>query len=132
MTKKALLSKLIILLLFVSFQATTHAYYSVDDLSLATQGESIQVWTSPSLYPMVSYWANEYNLDNNNTRIEVSSLTTDQVNEGILDNGSIGFLSAYQLSSFKRLLDIYSTTAKTIDALMKLELPSGVEVEIKV
>ena len=29
-------------------------------------------------------------------------------------------------------LDIYSSTPKTIDALMKLELPSGVEVEIKV
>jgi small subunit ribosomal protein S10 len=29
-------------------------------------------------------------------------------------------------------MDIYSTSAKTIDALMKLELPSGVEVEIKV
>lgn len=38
----------------------------------------------------------------------------------------------FQLASHKRLLDIYSTTAKTIDALMKLELPSGVEVEIKV
>lgn len=38
----------------------------------------------------------------------------------------------FQLSSFKRLIDIYSTTPKTIDALMKLELPSGVEVEIKV
>ena len=38
----------------------------------------------------------------------------------------------FQLCSYKRLLDIYSTTSKTIDALMKLELPSGVEVEIKV
>ena len=38
----------------------------------------------------------------------------------------------FQLSSFKRLIDIYSSTAKTVDALMKLELPSGVEVEIKV
>ena len=38
----------------------------------------------------------------------------------------------FELSSYKRLLDIYSTSAKTIDALMKLELPSGVEVEIKV
>jgi small subunit ribosomal protein S10 len=38
----------------------------------------------------------------------------------------------FQLSSYKRLLDIYSSTPKTIDALMKLELPSGVEVEIKV
>ena len=37
-----------------------------------------------------------------------------------------------ELSSFKRLIDIYSSTAKTVDALMKLELPSGVEVEIKV
>ena len=38
----------------------------------------------------------------------------------------------FQLCSYKRLLDIYSSTPKTIDALMKLELPSGVEVEIKV
>jgi len=38
----------------------------------------------------------------------------------------------FQHSTYKRLLDIYSTSAKTIDALMKLELPSGVEVEIKV
>ncbi len=38
----------------------------------------------------------------------------------------------FQLSSFKRLIDIYSSTPKTVDALMKLELPSGVEVEIKV
>ena len=38
----------------------------------------------------------------------------------------------FQLSSFKRLIDIYSSTPKTVDALMKLELPSGVDVEIKV
>ena len=38
----------------------------------------------------------------------------------------------FQLCSYRRLLDIYSTTSKTVDALMKLELPSGVEVEIKV
>ena len=38
----------------------------------------------------------------------------------------------FELSSFKRLLDIYSSSSKTIYALMKLELPSGVEVEIKV
>lgn len=37
----------------------------------------------------------------------------------------------FELSSYKRLLDIYSTTSKTIDALMRLELPSGVDVEIK-
>jgi len=38
----------------------------------------------------------------------------------------------FEHNTYKRLLDIYSTTSKTIDALMKLELPSGVEVEIKV
>ncbi len=38
----------------------------------------------------------------------------------------------FQLSSFQRLIDIYSSTAKTVDALMKLELPSGVDVSIKV
>lgn len=38
----------------------------------------------------------------------------------------------FELSSYKRLLDIYSSTSKTVDALMKLELPSGVDVEIKV
>ena len=38
----------------------------------------------------------------------------------------------FELSSYKRLLDIHSSSSKTIDALMKLELPSGVEVEIKV
>ena len=38
----------------------------------------------------------------------------------------------FQLNTYKRLIDIYSSTTKTIDALMKLELSSGVEVEIKV
>ncbi len=38
----------------------------------------------------------------------------------------------FELNTFKRLMDVYNSTSKTIDALMKLELPSGVEVEIKV
>lgn len=38
----------------------------------------------------------------------------------------------FQLCTYKRLVDIYSSSAKTVDALMKLELPSGVDVEIKV
>ena len=37
----------------------------------------------------------------------------------------------FQLCTHKRLMDIYSSTSKTVDALMKLDLPSGVEVEIK-
>ncbi len=31
----------------------------------------------------------------------------------------------------KRLIDIHNSTAKTIDALMKIELPAGVDIEIK-
>lgn len=38
----------------------------------------------------------------------------------------------FQLCTYKRLVDIYSNSPKTVDALMKLELPSGVDVEIKV
>ena len=38
----------------------------------------------------------------------------------------------FQLSTYKRLIDIWNATPKTVDSLMKLELPSGVEVEIKV
>lgn len=32
----------------------------------------------------------------------------------------------------KRIIDILSSTQKTIDALMRLELPAGVDVEVKV
>ena len=38
----------------------------------------------------------------------------------------------FELPTFKRLMDVYNSSSKTIDSLMKLELPSGVEVEIKV
>ena len=38
----------------------------------------------------------------------------------------------FELCANKRLLDIYSSSSKTVDALMRLELPSGVDVEIKV
>jgi small subunit ribosomal protein S10 len=38
----------------------------------------------------------------------------------------------FQLCTYKRLMDIYSSSSKTVDALMKLELPSGVDVEIKI
>ncbi|MBL0333677.1 MAG: 30S ribosomal protein S10 [Chlorobiota bacterium] len=38
----------------------------------------------------------------------------------------------FEQRSHKRLIDILNSTPKTIDSLMKLELPAGVEVEIKV
>ena len=37
----------------------------------------------------------------------------------------------FQLSTHKRLLDIYTSSSRTVDALSKLDLPSGVDVEIK-
>ncbi len=37
----------------------------------------------------------------------------------------------FYIKTHKRLLDILNPTAKTIDALRKLDLPAGVDVEIK-
>jgi len=37
----------------------------------------------------------------------------------------------FEIRTHKRLLDIENPTPQTIDALMKLDLPSGVDVEIK-
>lgn len=37
----------------------------------------------------------------------------------------------FEIRTHKRLIDIFEPTADTVDALMKLELASGVDVEIK-
>lgn len=37
----------------------------------------------------------------------------------------------FEMRTHKRLIDIMDHSAKTVDALMKLDLPSGVEIEIK-
>ena len=37
----------------------------------------------------------------------------------------------YEIRTHKRLMDIVDPTDKTVDALMKLELPAGVDVQIK-
>jgi len=38
----------------------------------------------------------------------------------------------FQTKVHKRLIDILNSTSKTVDALMKLDLPAGVDIEIKV
>ena len=38
----------------------------------------------------------------------------------------------FEIRTFKRLLDIVSPTPQTVEALMKLDLASGVDVEIKI
>lgn len=37
----------------------------------------------------------------------------------------------FALATHKRLIDIYEPTSKTVDSLRKLNLPAGVDVEIK-
>jgi len=37
----------------------------------------------------------------------------------------------YEMRTHKRLIDIIEPTAKTVDSLMNLNLPSGVDIEIK-
>ncbi len=37
----------------------------------------------------------------------------------------------FQLCTHKRLLEIYTPTQNTVDALAKLELPSGVDIQVK-
>ncbi len=37
----------------------------------------------------------------------------------------------FEMRTHKRLIDILSPTPKTVDSLMKLDLPAGVDIEIK-
>ena len=58
------------------------------------------------------------------TRIERHTvLTSPHVNKDARDQ--------YETRTHKRLMDIVDPTDKTVDALMKLELPAGVDVQIK-
>jgi len=58
------------------------------------------------------------------TRIErFTVLTSPHVNKDARDQ--------YEIRTHKRLLDIVEPTDKTVDALMRLDLATGVEVQIK-
>jgi len=37
----------------------------------------------------------------------------------------------FEIRTHKRLIDILNPTQKTVDALMKLDLPAGVDIEVK-
>ena len=37
----------------------------------------------------------------------------------------------FEMRTYKRLIDIYNPSAKTVDSLMKIELPAGVDIKIK-
>jgi small subunit ribosomal protein S10 len=58
------------------------------------------------------------------TRIEKFSV----IRSSFIDKDS---QEQFEIRTHKRLIDIIETTSKTIDSLTKLNLPSGVEVDIK-
>ena len=37
----------------------------------------------------------------------------------------------FEIRTHKRLIDIYNPSSKTVDSLMKIDLPSGVDIKIK-
>lgn len=38
----------------------------------------------------------------------------------------------FELRTHKRVIDIYNTTSKTVQHLMKMDLPGGVDIQIKI
>lgn len=37
----------------------------------------------------------------------------------------------FEIQTHKRIIDIYEPSSKTIDSLMKLDLPSGIDIDVK-
>ncbi|HHT01347.1 MAG TPA: 30S ribosomal protein S10 [Firmicutes bacterium] len=46
-------------------------------------------------------------------------------------NGEKDIREQFEMRTHKRLIDIKEPTPKTVDALMRLDLPAGVDIEIK-
>ena len=46
-------------------------------------------------------------------------------------NGEKDIREQFEMRTHKRLIDILEPTPKTVDALMRLDLPAGVDIEIK-
>ena len=51
-------------------------------------------------------------------------------NDGVC-YGIVPVSSQFERRTHKRLIDITNSTPKTVEALMALDLPAGVEIEIK-
>ena len=71
------------------------------------------------------------NIDFNN--LGIVSLPTDKRIYCVLRSPHVDKDSRehFETRTHRRIIDIYSPSAKTIDALMKLDLPSGVDIEVK-
>lgn len=49
----------------------------------------------------------------------------------VAPNGEKDIREQFEMRTHKRLIDIVEPTQKTVDALMRLDLPAGVDIEIK-
>lgn len=49
----------------------------------------------------------------------------------VAPNGEKDIREQFEMRVHKRLIDILEPTPKTVDALMRLDLPAGVDIEIK-
>ncbi|MCL6450986.1 MAG: 30S ribosomal protein S10 [Acetobacteraceae bacterium] len=49
----------------------------------------------------------------------------------VAPNGEKDIREQFEMRTHKRLIDILEPTSKTVDALMRLDLPAGVDIEIK-
>jgi len=49
----------------------------------------------------------------------------------VAPNGEKDIREQFEMRVHKRLIDIIDPTTKTVDALMRLDLPAGVDIEIK-
>ena len=55
----------------------------------------------------------------------------DQSAVKIVDTAKKDSREQFEMRTHKRLIDILQPTNKTVDALMRLDLPAGVDIEIK-
>jgi small subunit ribosomal protein S10 len=49
----------------------------------------------------------------------------------VAPNGEKDIREQFEMRTHKRLIDILEPSSKTVDALMRLDLPAGVDIEIK-
>jgi len=56
--------------------------------------------------------------------------STEKIIKTVRNSGAV-VAGPIPLCTHKRLIEIYTPTPKTVDALSKLELPSGVDIQVK-
>ena len=117
--------------------ALSTGYYQNNQSHLITMNQKIRIKLKSFDHILVDKSADRSLMAVNSTGAVVSGqipLPTEKQIYTVLRSPHVNKKSReqFQLCTYKRLIDIHSSSAKTVDALMKLELPSGVDVEIKV